>query len=803
MQSTEVVLQGALDLASRGYRVFPIGISKQPSVTGGFYAATDNPETIRAWSESGQLKNVGIATGALSGICVTDADTEEARDRLRAEYGPETVTSARGAHWYWKHPGQKVASKPLGGGVDSKADGGYVIAPPSTGKKWTNGIPTNLRIIPKALLPTTKAPTSAAGAIPEEHFEAAVRVLAENYPAPGDQYEAGRHLAGYLMGNGVSEEDAYNLMLEALARAGGIDKDAAYNIGRVTSTTAQKLQAGEHVTGGPSLEEYCQGLPRKIALALAWKSKSYPWSDPGNAERFVDLHGKDYRYVQEWSSWARYDGRRWVQTYQAPIAWAMVDTLRVMHAQAAEITNTDEKLGPTRETMQKFARASENGSRIDAAVKLARGRLSMSVEEFDTDPYLLNVANGTLDLRTGKLKAHNRDDLITMMAPVEFDPTAKAPRFRKFLKQTLVDDELIAFVQRFLGYSLTGTTKERTMAVLHGVGKNGKSTLVELFQDLLGDYSSVTAPNVIMKQKFSDPTGQYALAELKGKRFVSVSETKRGVELEESTVKQITGNDTISARAPYGKPFAYRPQFKLWMSTNHKPEIPDGSEAIWDRLRLIPFTKRFDGKKADPDLSDKLREELAGVLAWAVEGVVAWRAQGLGTSKVVEAATQKYRSETDVLDRFFDDECEFGPKKRVSKKDLFDAWERWCDAEGADAGTQTAFTRTVGERGVVRNFAEGKVEGVRVWRGIGLLERPPSDPQSAPPQKSWKQGGRSTDPGHFTEDFQEVAPESPHEGTSGEMAEKCPEVPRDEITPPFEGEIDGVSVKYVDARESE
>jgi putative DNA primase/helicase len=173
-------------------------------------------------------------------------------------------------------------------------------------------------------------------------------------------------------------------------------------------------------------------------------------------------------------------------------------------------------------------------------------------------------------------------------------------------------------VQRYLGYSLTGSTKERAMAVLHGVGKNGKSTLVELFQDLLGDYSEAANPNTIMQQRYGDATVQYQLAELVGKRFVGMAETKREVQLEESVVKQITGNDTISACSPYGRPFGYRPQFKIWFSTNHKPQIPDGSEAIWDRIKLIPFTKRFEGAKADTGLPEKLREELPGVLAWAV-----------------------------------------------------------------------------------------------------------------------------------------------------------------------------------------
>src|SRR5215204_3298752 len=181
---------------------------------------------------------------------------------------------------------------------------------------------------------------------------------------------------------------------------------------------------------------------------------------------------------------------------------------------------------------------------------------------------------------------------------------------------------------------------------------------MEVFQDLMGDYSGVANPNTIMQQRFSDSTAQYQLAELVGVRLVSVSETKRGVQLEEATVKQITGNDTISARAPYGRPFSYRPQFKLWLSTNHKPEIPDGSEAIWDRMRLIPFTQRFeDDKGADPKLPAKLREELPGVLAWAVRGCLEWVEGGLGSAAAVEAATAAYRAETDVIERFFEDVC--------------------------------------------------------------------------------------------------------------------------------------------------
>jgi putative DNA primase/helicase len=443
-----------------------------------------------------------------------------------------------------------------------------------------------------------------------------------------------------------------------------------------------------------------------------------------------------------------------------------------------------------------WARGSQSSEHLKAMWTLAKADLAVSPEELDTDPMLLNVENGTIELRNGALRPHRPEDLITKLAPVEFDPAAQAPRFYKFLKQILVEEELIAFVQRFLGYSLTGSTKERSLAVLHGVGKNGKSTLVELFQDLMGDYSSVAHPNTIMRQSFSDSTAQYQLAELKGARFVSVSETKRGVELEDAVVKQITGSDTISARAPYGKPFTYRPQFKLWLSTNHKPEIPDGSEAIWDRMKLIPFTQRFDGKRADPKLPAALREELAGVLAWAVAGCVAWHRDGLGTSKAVDRATADYRTETDVLDRFFVDECTVAKGASVPKRDLWETWQRWCSSEGVDEGTQIGFSRVVKERGIILGFREERAsKNVRIWSGIGLRDEVDTT------QKSCKDIGITDSSVNF-EEKKETFSGNPLVRDPLEKNEKVDIVDTEEVTPPSSTfTVDGETAYYIDTSE--
>jgi putative DNA primase/helicase len=429
-----------------------------------------------------------------------------------------------------------------------------------------------------------------------------------------------------------------------------------------------------------------------------------------------------------------WDGKSWSKNRGGAVVVYAIDTACAIFRDAERVADEDEQ-----KKIAEWAIRSQSLERLKAMWTLAKADLGVSPEELDTDPMLLNVENGTVDLRTGSLRPHLPEDLITKVAPVEFDPAAKAPRFMKFLKQTLVEDELIAFVQRFLGYSLTGSTEARSLAVLHGVGKNGKSTLVELLQDLMGDYSSMAHPDTIMRQRYSDATSQYQLAVLKGVRFVGVSETKRGVEREEAVVTQITGNDTITARAPYGQPFAYRPQFKLWLSTNHKPEIPDGSEAIWDRMRLIPFTQRFEGKNADATLPAKLREELSGVLKWAVRGCVEWRQHGLGRSAAVERATAAYRTETDVVERFFDDVCVFGPKEKVSRTELYEAWESWCMSEGEIDMGRKKFTGIIGERGVVKGFVDGKYNGTRLWKGIGLQTSTPTPP-------SWEKYPRHKSP---------------------------------------------------------
>jgi putative DNA primase/helicase len=358
--------------------------------------------------------------------------------------------------------------------------------------------------------------------------------------------------------------------------------------------------------------------------------------------------------------------------------------------------------------------------------------------ELDADPWLLNVENGTIDLGTGELRKHKRENMITKLAPVTYDPEASARRFERFLRKVLVDDEMVGFVRRFAGYSLTGSTRERVFAILWGSGKNGKSTLIELLRDALGDYARNTDVETILRKRYSGVNND--VAALKGARFVSAAEVEQGRALAESKVKNLTGSDTVTARFLFAEPFDFRPEFKLWLSTNNKPMVYGQDDAIWDRIRLIPFTQRFEGEKADPKLPDALRAELAGVLAWLVRGCLEWQREGLGEPEGVKKATEGYRAEMDMFAAFREECCVTGQNLWVEFKRLYAAWEEWCVENHEEPGSSKRFAATLTERGY--EAAKG-TNNVAIRKGIGLLHDggspnriidPKPEPEPDPPE---------------------------------------------------------------------
>lgn len=287
--------------------------------------------------------------------------------------------------------------------------------------------------------------------------------------------------------------------------------------------------------------------------------------------------------------------------------------------------------------------------------------------------WLLNVLNGTIDLCTGSLRPHAREDYITRCVNVDYDPDAKCPTWERFIHQVFGGNaEIIAFVQRAVGYSLTGKIVEHVLIVLYGLGSNGKTTLIDALHYLLGPSYAKHAPTDLLLARRGEhhPT---ELATLHGARLVTAAETGEGRRLAESLVKQLTGGDPVTARRMRDDFWQFRPEFKLWLATNHRPQIRGTDHAIWRRIRLIPFDVTFHtaetGKtpQQDQTLPARLREEATGILAWAVRGCLAWQSQGLGAPDAVRDATEAYRAEMDVLAMFFEERCIFDESCRGTR----------------------------------------------------------------------------------------------------------------------------------------
>jgi len=333
---------------------------------------------------------------------------------------------------------------------------------------------------------------------------------------------------------------------------------------------------------------------------------------------------------------------------------------------------------------------------------------------------LFNVANGTVDLRSRTLVPHNRDHYLTKISPVEFVPQAPCPRWKKFLEEITGNNvELISYLQRAVGYTLTGKTNEHVLFLLYGSGANGKTTFLETVHTVLGDYSRASDFSTFVDGVRSPAAARNDLAALRGARFVTACESEHGQKLAESLVKQITGGDMITARYLYGEYFEFRPQFKLWLATNHKPTIHGVDEGIWRRVHVVPFTVRIPDAKCDRDLGDKLKMEAPGILNWALRGLEIYQQQGLKKPKAVDLATENYRCEQDQFSGFLDSRCILTPTGRAQARPLFDAYMEWARENDVPVWTEREFAAKLAERG----FRKVKRSFGNIWEGLTLTER--------------------------------------------------------------------------------
>jgi putative DNA primase/helicase len=442
-------------------------------------------------------------------------------------------------------------------------------------------------------------------------------------------------------------------------------------------------------------------------------SPGFNLTDLGNAARLVHRHGRNLRYCWLWRKWLVWDGKRWVKDDTGEVYRLAKDTVASIYEEAAAAADEE-----NRKALAKHAMRSEAGARIKEMVDLARSDVPVTPDELDASPDLLNTESGTIELRTGELREHLREDLITKLAPVEYRPDASAPVWDAFLERVLPGEELRRFVRRASGYSATGDTSEQCMFINHGGGANGKSTFQEAIAAALGDYA-MRAPTEMLLTKRSGGIPN-DIARLKGSRFVATSETEEGRRLAESLIKDLTGQDTVTARFLWAELFEFTPTHKLWLSTNHKPEIRGTDNAIWRRIRLIPWSVTIPPAEQNKKLPATLRRELAGILAWIVQGCLEWRREGLQAPDEVRRATGQYRAEMDVLAGFLAECCELDSGHWEYAKDLYECYKRWCDENGERPEPQRKFGGRLGERGFQRD--RGGSRGAGIWRGVRLTE---------------------------------------------------------------------------------
>jgi putative DNA primase/helicase len=756
-------LDWALTYAAKGWHVFPChsptekgcscrradceDIGKHPRIKAWQNHATTDETTIRRWWKTWPQANVAIATGATSGLVVLDTDSYKGGDEtlrdLEQSYRPlpETVqqlTGGGGVHYLFAHPGSPVKNRveTLGAGLDIRGDGGYIIAAPSlhtSGKQYAWEVlhepddtalapmPDWLRVLCQDH--TRQTTIDASAPIPDHSRNDTLFRLGSSMRAKGFQ-ESAIYAALWETNEAQCQPPLGADEVRKIAHS-----TCRYTAGTATLRTSTNTPQGE--AGAPA--------PPSTEAPL-------PYSDCTNAMTFVREHGTDLRYCYPWNAWLVWTGTHWQRDTSGEVMRRAKQTIKRM---ARHVEDLD---GAAAQALLAHVKGSLSTAKLEALVRNAQSEPGMQVQPDDLDRNLwaLNCANGTLDLRTGILRPHTQADLLTKCLDIAYTPDAPCPTWDTFLwrimggsqgdddpetmsaldleNRTKADArarELIAYLQRTAGYTLTGSTREQCMFLCHGPTKTGKSTYLATLRRLLGAYGKQTDMQTFMHK--DRPEVRNDLADLAGARFVYAVESQEGKRLAEGLVKQMTGGvDGMKARFLYEELFEFKPQFKAYLGTNHLPMIKDSDDAIWERIRRIPFTCQIPKADRDKTLEETLASELPGILAWAVRGCLAWqRLNDLHEPDPVIEATTTYRSDMDTIGRFLGECCLVHQDTRVKAGVLYERYKRWCDESGEVAVTLKTLGTTLDARGFAKHLSHGVV-----WRlGIGVIA-PEHEPTS-------------------------------------------------------------------------
>ena len=712
-------------------------VGKHPDTPHGVRDATNDPEQIARWWPPHSEANIGVATGSKSGVFVVDIDGAAGQATLRAlmhghDPAPDTakVLTGRGEHHYFRCEGLQVGNGKLGPGIDLRGDGGYVVGmgsrhasgamyrPAQWGRPSPRFRPAPVpgwlsEALAAQAKPTRSSVPQKVDVDPVRYAEAALAGETDKIRSarPGTRNStlntAAFKLGQLVLSGGLDPTVACEHLLAAALQCGLAENEAS-------ATIRSGFSAGQNAPRAPApvlaighsvpADPIAPNDPLAAELALLDET------DVGNAQRLVRRFG-DQLLCTPGLGFLVYDGTRWRRDDNLRRMGYGEQTAAHIASEARHLERETDRAGRVR-----FSKNSQSKSALDRMFDVARSRLMKEDSLLDADPYLLNAENGTVDLRTGRLRPNDASDLQTKLLSVRYDPKAGCPLFLTFLEKALRGDAgLLAFVQKAVGYSLTGSTSEQVFFFLHGPGSTGKSTFINLIRDLLGDYGTHTPSETLLSKQY-DSGIPADLARLQGIRMVTAVEVNWNRQIDEAKLKAMTGGDPITARFLRQNFFTFVPEFKLWMAANDLPGVRGTAEAFWRRVRVVPFTVQVSKENGDGDLPTKLRAELPGILAWAVQGCLAWRCEGLTPPEAVQQATEGWVRKADHLVKFAADEFIRDTSCFISAHDCYERYKAWC----AKHGETPSDTRRLKQGLEGLDYTHARMRSGSVWQGVKL-----------------------------------------------------------------------------------
>jgi putative DNA primase/helicase len=779
------VLKAALDYEERGLSIIPINVrDKKPLIKWKDYQQKRaTRDDIRAWWRQWPNANIGIVTGAISGLIVLDCDSDEAMALARQRGLPELaprVKTGKGWHIYFAHPGGRVRNfvKQDGDPIDLRGDGGYIVAPPSvhpTGKNYRWELEADelppvpdwlAKIIVERDAKTGHDSNNEAVAQPFTGTTPYSRKALENEinalrDAPegmrNDQLNRSAYrLFQFLAGGELPEDETYSTLYNAALET-GLARD------EITATLNSALQAAKMNPRNTPFTPSGGLLPTNPNPRREFVQACLRQEERGDALLLAHMFNGRLAFDADSKEWYLWAGHHWNPDRTGKMS-ALVERVARQYLRVADEVHEEMKVVALEGGEDGKAAVEEHNKksalhrklitrggqlrkhqRIQNVLKIAStlqdvdslSNIPVTGDVWDRDPWLLGVKNGVIDLRTGEFRSGRPEDRIRTVAPTEWRGIdAPAPRWEKFISEIFINPELPPFMQRLLGYAITGDTSEHVLPILWGdQGRNGKDTLLATLKAVLGAIAGAVSNDVLIDNSKNRPAGaaQPHLVDLQGKRLVWASETREGDRLNAAQVKLITGGGAINARQLYGKMYSFEPTHKLFLLTNNKPHAPAEDDALWGRVLLIPFELRFvdnptapNERQRDTHLKDRLTAEAPGILAWLVRGCLQWQRKGLNPPECVKAATEEYRSEEDTIRAFLDECCIMGERYEVKAGDLYQAYRLWSVDNGIHPMSGTAFGKRIKKLSGDKRHKRGGA----YYGGIGLLD---SAPRAKPP----------------------------------------------------------------------